>query len=137
MEVQLRRARALHMRRAGKTYDEIATDLGYSSRSHASKDVSRALGQVIQEAGDQLIRLERERLNGLLAILWPLAEKGDVRAARECVRVLERLHRLLGLDKAAGEYLTGDSLEAAKGLMGAFIDHARREYDALPDTDTE
>lgn len=137
IEVTLRRAQALNMRRAGKTYDEIATDLGYSSRSHASKDVSRALDQVIQEAGDQLIRLERERLNGLLAILWPLAEKGDVRAARECVRVLERTHRLMGLDKAAGEFLAAGSLEAAKGLLGAFVDEARREYDALPDTDTD
>lgn len=137
MEVQLRRAQALHMRRAGKTYDDIAAELGYSSRSHASKDVSRALDQVIQEAGDQLIRLERERLNGLLAILWPLAEKGDVRAARECVRVLERLHRLLGLDKAAGEFLAADSMQSAMGLMGAFVDTLREKYDELPDTDTD
>lgn len=135
MEVQLRRAQALNMRRAGKTHEEIADALGYSSRSHASKDVSRALDQVIQEAGDQLIRLERERLNGLLSILWPLAEKGDVRAARECVRVLERTHRLMGLDKAAGELRDAESLESAQGLLGAFVDHVRQEYDALPDTD--
>lgn len=135
VETALRRAKALNLRRAGKSYDDIAAELGYSSRGHASKDVARALDQVIQEAGDQLIRLERERLNGLLAILWPLAEKGDVRAARECVRVLERLHRLLGLDKAAGEFLAAESMESSMGLLAAFVDTARREYADLPDTD--
>lgn len=136
MEVQLRRAKALNLRRAGKSYAEIAEELGYGGKNPtgaASKDVSRALDSVIQEAGEQLIRLERARLEALLSFMFPLAEKGDVRAARECVRVLERLHRLLGLDKAAGEFLAADSMESAKGLLAAFVDTVREQYDALPD----
>lgn len=122
------------MRRAGKSYGEIATALGYASAGSASKDVSRALDQVVQEAGEQLVRLERERTEGLLAILWPLAEKGDVRAARECVRVMERRARLLGLDKVRADVLADLRIQEGQqgaSMVGQIFAHLRSS--AVPD----
>ena len=132
-EVALRRARALDLRRAGKSYPDIAAELGYSGAGSASKDVSRALDQVVQEAGKQLIQLERERLDGLLAILWPRAERGDVRAARECVRVMERRARLLGLDRVRSEVLADlrkESGEEGASMVGQIFAALRT---AVPD----
>ena len=135
-EVALRRAKALNLRRAGKSYPDIAAELGYSGAGSASKDVSRALDQVVQEAGKQLIQLERERLDGLLAILWPLAERGDVRAARECVRVMERRARLLGLDKARADVLADVRVqegERGASLVGQIFTHMRTTCPDNPD----
>lgn len=117
-----RRVEALRMRREGKPYLAIADALNYSSASSASKDVSRALESAVMEAGRATLDLERDRLDALQAILWPLAEKGDVRAARELVRLLERRARLLGLDRAAGDRLATEGVADAKGLLGNLAD---------------
>ena len=116
-----RRADALRLRRHGKTYAEVADALGYSSAASASKDVHRALAKVVHEEGHALLALERERTESLLAIAWPMAEAGDTRAIREVTRILERRARMLGIDKAAGELLAQSDLDAAKGVLGAFM----------------
>lgn len=128
-----RRAIALTMRREGKPYAVIATALDYSSPSAASKDVHRALQGAVMEQGRALLDLERDRLDALQAVLWPLAEKGDVRAARELVRLLERRARLLGLDRAAVDRLASEDAETAKGILGGFANALQVAYDALPD----
>jgi DNA-binding NarL/FixJ family response regulator len=47
---------ALELRKAGKTFDEIAETLGYSERGSASKAVSRALAATIQHLADGAAR---------------------------------------------------------------------------------
>lgn len=128
-----RRAKALTMRREGKPYAVVAATLGYSSPNAASKDVHRALQSAVMEQGRALLDLERDRLDALQALLWPLAEKGDVRAARELVRLMERRARLLGLDRAAADRLAAEGSETAKGVLGNFTSALQIAYDALPD----
>lgn len=137
-QVAIRRAKALDMRRAGKPYRAIADELEYASESAASRDVHRALQGAVMEAGRNLLTLERERTDAVQAQAWALAcdtnlsPRDRVAAIREVTRVLERRARLLGLDKAAGELLAADSMQAAKGLMADFVDHLRQEYADLP-----
>ncbi|MBD8869296.1 hypothetical protein [Nocardioides donggukensis] len=131
-----RRATALRMRREGKGYPEVTTALGYGSTGSCRKDVSRALRDAVMEQGHALLDLERERLDGLQAILWPLAERGDVRAARELVRLMERRARLLGLDRAAADRFAADEADTAKGLLGNFAGALQAAYEAMPDPDT-
>lgn len=130
-----RRAKALTMRREGKPYAVIATALDYSGPNAASKDVHRALQGAVMEQGRALLDLERDRLDALQAILWPLAQQGDVRAARELVRLMERRARLLGLDRAAVDRLAGEDADTAKGLLGNFASALQTAYDALPDNE--
>lgn len=130
-----RRAKALAMRREGKPYAVIAAalDYGKGGANAASRDVHRALAGAVMEQGRALLTMERERYDALQAILWPLAQAGDVRAARELVRVMERRARLLGLDAAAQTAYAERDTETAKGLLGAFATAAQAAYDALPD----
>jgi AraC-like DNA-binding protein len=66
-----REAAALDLRKTGATYEAIAHSVGYGDRSAAAKAVSRALAATIQEPADELRRLESERLDALLAAVWP------------------------------------------------------------------
>jgi hypothetical protein len=128
-----RRAAALRMRREGKTYAEVAEALAYSGATSASKDVHRALRAAVMEQGRALLDLERERLDALQAILWPLAEKGDVRAARELVRLMERRARMLGIDLVAQAAHHTEGQENTKSLLGDLMDAMQAAHALLPD----
>lgn len=134
-----RRAAALKMRREGKQYAEIAQALNYASAGSASKDVSRALSGLVLESGRALLDLERERLDALQTILWPLVQAGDVRAAQQLIKLFERRARLLGLDRAAAERLQAEQAlqsQQAAGLLGAWF-QAQRDSLESPEHDDD
>lgn len=61
----LRDARAVELRRAHLTYDQIARELGYQTRSAAYYAVQRGLGDSVLEANDEVRQMEVERLDEL------------------------------------------------------------------------
>lgn len=98
-----RRTRAISMRLAGIDYETIARELGYSDRSAACKDVSRALEQRTkeqQQSADALRTAEVMRLDRLQLGLWSAAADGDPRAVETVIKVIDRRIKLLGLDQA-------------------------------------
>lgn len=136
-EVAERRASALRMRRLGKSYEDIAAELGYRSTASLRKDVSRALERATYEEGRSLLSLERERSELLLARALELMQTSDdlkaVRAVEAATRVLERRARMLGIDKAAGAAHGSEAKDQAKGLLGDFAAALQATHDALPD----
>lgn len=88
--------RVLELRRAGVTFDRIASQVGFASRATALKAYRRAL----EATGGPLIdrdaaRVEQvDRMDRLLSVFWPKAMKGDLEASRE-VRQIERLRAYL------------------------------------------
>lgn len=115
------------MRANGKSYEDIAEALGYGSPASARKDLSRAMGQVIQEAGKELLTLETTRTENILSAAWgiitdPTADNRDkALALREATRILDRRAKLLGLDadSAAGKARRADEdvEEVQQGLF--------------------
>ncbi len=115
-----RDASAARLRAEGKTYERVASELGYADKSHARQAVQRALVATVQEAGDELRALEVERLNALLDRAWqvmdrlhyahsqghvvkldgvPLVDDGPTLMAMDRIlKVMERRAKLLGLD---------------------------------------
>lgn len=93
-----RAANALRLRKAGVTYEMIASTLGYSSRQAAHRAVMRALDRTIQEPAEDLRKLELERLAELQRVLWPKALEADTRSVDRVLAIMERRARLLGLD---------------------------------------
>jgi Sigma-70, region 4 len=91
---------AVELRVEGCTYAEIGDRLGVSGRM-ACRIVNRAMNRVLREPVDQLIDLERARLDALWQAMWPRALAGSARHAEVCVRISERRSRLLGLDAPA------------------------------------
>jgi len=91
-----RRARAVELRTTGLTYDQIATELGYTNRGTVYHVVAEALKAQTAEAVVQLRTLEIERLDNLQLAVWQKAMDGDVPSAMAVVRVIMARCRLLG-----------------------------------------
>jgi len=93
-----RRVRAVELKAAGLTYDQIAAELGYANRGTVYRLVSDALKAQTVEAVDQLRSLEVERLDRLQFGVWQKAMDGDVPSPRLAIRVIMARCHLLGLD---------------------------------------
>jgi hypothetical protein len=94
----------------GKTYEEVAKEVGYSNRGTAHRAVSQALSSRLADDVDYLRQLEADRLDALQLALWPLMLAGDVAAANTIVRIIAARVRLLGLDKVNSDNVGCTSL---------------------------
>jgi DNA-binding CsgD family transcriptional regulator len=97
---QERVARAFELRKAGKTYRQIAEMLDYS-HEQVRKDISAILQSIAAEtkaSAVDLLSIELSRLDDLQFGIWADARRGDKRAIDSVLRIMERRARLLGLD---------------------------------------
>lgn len=123
-----RRAKALALRKAGKSFAEIAetpicsncghgphgdvsvcglrfcecrhseTGRLYSQDSAARRAVKQALQEVVTVPAEELLALELERLDTLQQSAWVPALKGNAEQYRNVIRTMERRAKYLGLD---------------------------------------
>lgn len=105
--------KALDLRRQGKSYTDIAKELGYSSGSGAHNAVKKALRKTLKEPADELRKLENARLDAMLLALWPGIEKGDPKAIAAAVKISDRRAKLNGLDAPSGVDVTSGGSQIA------------------------
>jgi hypothetical protein len=98
IEAKEKAARALELRKEGKTFEEIAAETGYSSRQAAYDAVKRAMSALTREPATELLELELARLDTMWGAHYIKAQRGDVQALAACMRIMERRAKLLGLD---------------------------------------
>lgn len=98
---RLKRVRALELVAEGKSYDEVAREVGFSHRGSAHRAVFKALAEREVEDVDLLRALELARLDKLQASLWDAALAGDHRAVASALRIIDQRVRLLGLERKA------------------------------------
>src|SRR5450759_744760 len=83
----IRRIRAVELLASGCTYQQVADELGYTSRGTAYAVVAKALQEqtavAVADPGD----LQNGRLDALQVALWDAAMTGDVRAAGAIVQI--------------------------------------------------
>jgi hypothetical protein len=112
-----RRRAAVQLKIAGKTWQEIADQLGYDSKGGACKDVRRALQKAVAELSiplEEYRQLTLDRLEAMLDALWPKITEGDARAIETGLRIVDREADLLGLKAPTRmEVLTIDAIDAA------------------------
>ncbi len=101
-----RRSRALELRARGLTYEKIAEEIGYSSRSTAYNVITMALEAREAEGVEQLRRLELDRLDAVHASLWPQAMDGHVPSVMALLRVMDLRTKLLGLQSGGASKRT-------------------------------
>jgi len=89
---------ALELRMAGRTYDEIAAQMGYSNHSSALYAVKKALEKTLEAPAAQYRALTLERLTKVLQVFWPAMLGGDDDAARTVLHALRDIRQLMGLD---------------------------------------
>ena len=95
--VQQKRQRALKLRLAGKTYDEIGKALGID-KSTAWDAVQSAISAIPNEAAAEVLAQELSRLDRMLGGVWVKAASGDVDAVRAMLAIMARRAKYLGLD---------------------------------------
>ncbi|MGW2192653.1 hypothetical protein ACWCSH_09915 [Streptosporangium sp. NPDC001682] len=79
------------MRTAGVSPTVIAERLGYSGAAAVSKDIDRALQRAAKQehlASEHLLRLEIDRLDRIMAALWPKVIKADVSACETALKTI-------------------------------------------------
>jgi hypothetical protein len=96
---------AVQLRVAGRTFAEIAQELGCSTQvAHAGvKRVLRRRADELRDAADSLRQLEAAKCDALEESLRAKAMAGDVKSVEAFLRVMARRASLLGLDVAKAE----------------------------------
>lgn len=129
-----KRAAAARLRSKGWTYGRIAEELGFADKASAYNAVQKVLKETVQEAGDELRQMERERLDHLSEAAWavlerqhvivsngrvvdlngaPLPDDGPVlQAIDRLLRISESRRKLEGLDAPSRVSVEADALGA-------------------------
>ena len=89
---------ALELRMAGRTWQEIADNVGYKGHSGAIAAVESALQRTLQPPASEYRALTLERLTKVLQIHWPSMLQGDYASGRMVLQTLGDIRELLGLD---------------------------------------
>ena len=105
--VNERRRKALELRKAGATYEQVANQLGYHDKSHARKEIAEAIESIVREPAAEVLDLELSRLDAMLVGLWTKAKGGDGAAVDRVLRIMDRRARYLGLDSPEKREHTG------------------------------
>lgn len=116
-----RDAEAYRLHLSGFTYEQIAEQNGWQTRSAALKAVRRAIADTYRLPRDEAVAVEQDRLDMLTRTFTGLAaDPGQdphtvITAGLALLRVSESRRRLLGLDappRRRVEVITADMLEA-------------------------
>jgi predicted transcriptional regulator len=97
VEAHQRAVQALELRKAGATYEAIATRLGVT---HAAviKMVNKLLAESAAQPAAEVRELELHRLDTMILGLWQQARAGDVQAIDRVLKIMDRRASYLGLD---------------------------------------
>ncbi len=109
IQAEEKRRRAVDLRRAGFTYEQIADKVGIS-RGYACKLVTSALKRIREETNEiteDVKALELQRLDELFRTAYQAVLDGEVRAIDQAIKVMDRRARLLGLDAATRQEISG------------------------------
>jgi hypothetical protein len=120
-----KRAAATKLRAAGRTFKQIAVELGVTT-GRAYQLVDEALYATIAAPAERLRQIELARLDQLLRGVYGKAIRGDHSAIGSVLKIIARIERLTGLDAPQPAPPDGSPREGAFGdsLTLRFIDAA-------------
>jgi hypothetical protein len=95
----LRREKAMRMIAEGKTYQQVADELGYANRGTVWRLVQKAMREHLQPVAEQSRREIADRLDEMQSAIWDRAMSGEIAALRECRNIIMARIKLFGLDQ--------------------------------------
>ncbi|GAB2918582.1 hypothetical protein ACFMQL_20475 [Nonomuraea fastidiosa] len=137
LERHERRYQALQMRIAGVSHAVIAQRLGYSSPAVVGKDITAALKKAAKAeamAAEELLHLEINRLDRMMASIWPKVLKGEVNAVEAALKIVNKRANLLGLDLINRNGAADTDMAS---LLGNMLLQLQRRHNVPDDPDTE
>ena len=108
-----RHRQVVELRIAGRTFDEIAVDVGYAGRQSASPPVRQsakkaydtALQRWAIEGVEQQRIIQSARLDALWQVTYRAVEAGDLGQVGNCLRIEKRRAELWGLDQPKAHHV--------------------------------
>lgn len=97
LEAAERREKALRLRLAGATYEEIGRAFNVN-KSTAKRWIDTSIANVEKETATELVTLENMRLDVAQRAIMPNVAKGHLGAVDRLIRIMERRARLNGID---------------------------------------
>lgn len=97
VESRAKAIQALELRKAGATYETIATRLSVT-KAAAFKMVTTLLAETAAQPAAEVRELEIHRLDAMILGLWRAATAGDVSAIDRVLKIMDRRAAYLGLD---------------------------------------
>lgn len=118
-QAEQREWRVLELKAQGKTFDDIAFEVGYANASGAWKAYKRAMSATASQnlTADQRRELELHRIDVVLNGLWPAASKGDLTAVDRFEKLSKLRAKIEGFSIApqrSWQQSRGDSAPAAE-----------------------
>jgi hypothetical protein len=102
------------------------------------KTIRKAIERMVDEAVEQIRRIESLRLDEMLSAIYPAASAGDLVAIDRMLDIMRRRARLLGLDTpvrwalgASGDSYGPDTPTGVEIINNPEIEHVRRLEAAL------
>lgn len=109
----MRVTQALELRAKKLTYDEIASQCGYSDRASCYRAVQRELDRRVVTNVDEMRKQEADMLDQLHTVCWEMAidksNKGRLFAVDRVLAISERRAKLMGLDMKPDELLANQN----------------------------
>ena len=119
-----KRKKALDLRRAGWSFDDIAAEVGYANRGSAHRAVKQGIADITRESANELLELELARLDDLQAGAYDAARNGDLFAVDRVLKIIDQRARFLGLYDRKPDDTTAEARAAIlgfkEGLKGLF-----------------
>ena len=100
-----RHRQVVELRIAGRTFDEIAVDVGYAGRQSAKKAYDTALQRWAIEGVQQQRIIQSARLDALWKVAYGAVEAGDLGQVANCLRIEKRRAELWGLDQPKAHHV--------------------------------
>jgi hypothetical protein len=98
------RREIFQLRKAGWSFEDIGRKFGFANRKGPHWHYSQVLKEMVHEPAEEVRTLELERLDDLLARLWPDKDEGlELDVLDRILRIMERRAKLLGLDTIKSE----------------------------------
>lgn len=126
-----RQRQALELRKAGLGYQAIADKLGYSGPSGAYQSIRAALRAIVKEPAEEVLALELQRLDDMLAGLWLKARQGDTLKVDRVLKIMQRRAELLGLDAPKTVKVVQDEAKRLAAEMGLSESEILAEAEAI------
>lgn len=106
-EVAERYRRVVDLKKAGLTYDQIATELGYADRSGAKRALDSAIDRWGTESIESLRIVQNEQIDDLWRRVLTAILEGDLTHVPTAIRLMKRRAELFGLDAPKQHEISG------------------------------
>lgn len=119
---------AFELRKAGADYDTIANRLGYKDGRSARAAILQRIKKYYaanQDAIEEIMALEMERLDHLQLVCWRLAKDGDLAAVDRILKIMERRAKLMGIDQQTD---SGGGVDNSVNQTAIFIGGSEDDY---------